>query len=257
MNDTAINVTMLGQVGVRLEYGDTVIYVDPYLSNSVQEKEDQNCMRLIPVPVQPSLVSDAKYILITHEHRDHCDEDTLKPLASASSGAIFVCPEAVYPYLLKMGIQEKRIEIIREHSLQLDENITIYAVPSAHPKVEVNPKGGWIRIGYFIKIGRKRLYHAGDTSVSSEIIDRILSLGGVDVAFLPVNERNYYRDSMGILGNMSVREAFQLAEDIKVNALVPTHWDMFALNQVYQEEIELLYDKIQPDFRLLINPTTL
>ena len=96
-----------------------------------------------------------------------------------------------------------------------------------------------------------------DAIFSTDIIDRILSLGGADIAFLPVNERNYYRDQKGILGNMTVREAFQLAEDIHVKTLIPTHWDMFALNQVYQEEIELLYDKICPNFMLLIAPTTL
>ncbi len=53
---------------------------------------------------------------------------------------------------------------------------------------------------------------------------------------------------------MSVREAFQFAADSGIKKFVPTHWDMFSPNLVYQEEIELLYRKIQPPFNLVINP---
>ena len=80
------------------------------------------------------------------------------------------------------------------------------------------------------------------------------SFAGFDVAFIPVNEQNYFRARRGIIGNMSVREAFQFAEEIGARSVVPTHWDMFAANQVYQEEIELLYRLLRPGFKLIMNP---
>ena len=49
---------------------------------------------------------------------------------------------------------------------------------------------------------------------------------------------------------MSVREAFQYAEEIGARTVIPIHWDMFEPNSVLPEEIELLYAKLQPDFRL-------
>ena len=53
---------------------------------------------------------------------------------------------------------------------------------------------------------------------------------------------------------MSVREAFRMASDLRVSTLVPIHWDMFELNSVYPEEIQLLYEQCKPPFDLLINP---
>ena len=146
MNSSALMIRSLGQTGFCLEFAGTVVYVGPYLSNSVQEKEADDLVRLIPVPVSPTDVTDA------------------------------------------------------------------------------------------------------------EVISAVKAYGKIDMAFLPVNERNYYRERRGIVGNMSVREAFHFAEEIGASALVPTHWDMFAANCVFKEEIELLYKKISPEFELLFEP---
>lgn len=249
-----VNITPLGQVGFRFIINNITIYIDPYLSNSVQEKEDATLARLRPIPIQPNQVKDADYILITHHHRDHCDNDTLEPLAKASPNATFVCPPNVFQHLVEMEIDPERLIIIRDKPLFLQNKLIIYPVPAAHPDVVEDSKGGWQCIGYVIESDGRRIYHAGDTSIVQELIDVLYSIGKIDIAFLPVNERNYYREKKGIIGNMSVRDAFQLAEELKVDILVPTHWDMFAANQVYQEEIELIYNKMKPPFRLLINP---
>ncbi|MGE4056620.1 MAG: MBL fold metallo-hydrolase, partial [Vicinamibacterales bacterium] len=66
----------------------------------------------------------------------------------------------------------------------------------------------------------------------------------------------YYRDGRGIIGNMSVREAFQMAADLGVTTLVPMHWDLFAPNSVPREELALLYELLRPPFRLVLNPAS-
>ena len=252
-----IKLQSLGQVGYRLDILDTIIYIDPYLSNSVQKKEDAGMTRLIPIPMMPSQVKDADYVLITHSHRDHCDEDTLIPLAKASPNCKFVAPVTVGNYLCHLGINLHRIVFIKENPIQISNKIKLYPVPSAHPTIKMNIEGGWDCIGYVIEIENKRLYHAGDTSVNKELIAYLKKFGNINIGFIPVNEHNYYRERRGIIGNMSVRDAFMFAEEIGIKVFIPTHWDMFAANQVYQEELELLYNKLKPSFKLLFNPTAL
>jgi len=252
-----IKLQSLGQVGYRLDILGTIIYIDPYLSNSVQEKENTDISRLIPIPIMPFQVKDANYILITHKHRDHCDEDTLVPLAKVSPNCKFVAPINVGNYLLSLGISLHCIIFIKENPIQINNTIKLYPIPSAHPNIQVNMEGGWNCIGYVIEIKNKRLYHAGDTSVDDKLITALKKIGHINVGFIPVNETNYYRERCGIIGNMSVRDAFMFAEEIGVEVFIPTHWDMFAINQVYREEIELLYSKLKPSFKLLFNPTEL
>ena len=138
------------------------------------------------------------------------------------------------------GLQEK---------LVLD-GISVQAVPAAHPNIETIGPGLSRFVGYVIEYKGYRIYHAGDTCVHRELIQRLQSFSGIDLAFIPVNEKNFYRDERGIIGNMSIRDAFDFASDIGVRNFVPVHWDMFELNKVYREEIELLYEKLGPDFVL-------
>ncbi len=76
----------LGQSGVIVKGPDAVIYIDPYLSDSAGSP------RSFPPPIQPDEISNADYILCTHEHIDHFDPATLVPALQASPGAKVVAP---------------------------------------------------------------------------------------------------------------------------------------------------------------------
>ena len=80
----ACKVTYLGQTGLRLDNGNTTILVDPYLSNSVQDLDSKDLVRQVPIKFRPSELTDVSWILITHDHLDHCDPHTL-PLISRAS----------------------------------------------------------------------------------------------------------------------------------------------------------------------------
>jgi L-ascorbate 6-phosphate lactonase len=249
-----IKLLPLGQVGYRLDIDGTVIYIDPYLSNSVQEKEDKDLNRLFPLPLKPNEIDDADFVLITHFHRDHCDEDTVIPISICSPRCKFIAPKNVVDYLTSIGIDSDKFQCILKDPILLTKSIRLYPTPAAHPNIEYDSNGGWRFLGYILEIKNKRIYHAGDTSLDKLLIDFITKIGRIDLAFIPVNERNYFRESKGIIGNMSVREAFGFAEALGVETLVPTHWDMFESNQVFREEIEILYSKLKPPFKLEFYP---
>lgn len=250
-------ITPLGQCGFRFELNSLVVYTDPYLTNHVAEVEGQDMQRLRPVPIEPSKVIDADFVLITHAHMDHCDLKTLVPLASASPACRFVCPNEVSKLLANGGIDRKHMILAKEEWIEAGPRVRVMPVPAAHPKVEVDQEGYLRCVGYVIEWDGRRLYHGGDGSPDDRVFERLHQIGSIDVAFIPVNERNFYREKRGIIGNMSVREAFQMAVDIGTKILVPTHWDMFAPNGVYEEEIKLLYDLIRPPFAMQLNPQQL
>lgn len=251
MPNTSIKVLNIGQAGYRFESENIVVFIDPYLSNSIQEKEAKDLIRLKPIPIQPVNVIDADWVLITHEHRDHCDLDTLLPLSIASKQCRFIGPPHVVTMLTKARINPNRIFTAEYgHSLQLNDNLKIFPMPSAHPNIERDSQMRHRWLGYIMQFFSLNIYHAGDTSPHKEVINAVKRFGDIDVAFLPVNERNYFLDKRGIIGNMSIRETFQFAEIIGAKVLVPTHWDMFAINSVFKEEIEFLYERISPKFKL-------
>lgn len=252
-----ISVRSLGQSGLKFSFADTTVYVDPYLSNSVAEFDAPDLKRLVPIPFPPESVTDADWVLLTHEHIDHCDPHTIPKLASASPQANFVAPQPVIDILKVWGVNDSRIQRAKETWFNISSKLQIRAIPAAHPKIIRDKDGNLETVGYLMDLQGKRIYIAGDTFVNEDILNVLHKEGPIHTAFLPVNEHNFFRARRGIIGNLSVHEAFQFAEEIGVKQMVPIHWDMFAANAVDPEEILFLYTRIKPSFELFMKPRML
>lgn len=240
----------LGQAGVRLRFVDTVVYIDPYLTDFVADTCGRELKRLTPPPLLPSDVTDAAWVLITHAHPDHADPTTLQPLAAASPEARFMCTPPTAAILDAIDVRPSRVVVADSEWRPLSPAVSVRAIPAAHTNIERDECGHFSYVGYLLRADGRLLYHAGDTMPHQEIFDALRAEGRIDLALLPVNERNYFRDAQGIVGNMSVREAFMMARQIGAAAVVPIHWDLFEPNSTSKAEIQLLYSLMQPGFEL-------
>jgi L-ascorbate metabolism protein UlaG (beta-lactamase superfamily) len=240
-----------------LSFGDLTLYIDPYLSESVAEQFGEHLRRQVPPPLAPNEVKDADWVLITHEHLDHLDPKTLEGISRASAGCRVICPAAWVESVIACGFPRDRVQVVSEDWLPLNSEVSVRAVPAAHPHVERDANGHLLRVGYVLRFPGVTVYHAGDTSPDDAILAALRSCGPVDIALLPINERNFYRDREGILGNMSVREAMAFATELGVGLLVPIHWDLFAPNSVLPEEVTLLHRALNPPFALAFAPSHL
>src|SRR5205823_8104222 len=124
-------VVALGQSGFRFQIGAFVIYIDPYLSDSVEKLEGRLYRRQVPIWKPPELVNDADCVLITHGHRDHCDLETLLPLSKVSSACRFVAPNEVCRNLASAGIAADRLLRAPNRWLDLAPGICVHAAPAA------------------------------------------------------------------------------------------------------------------------------
>jgi L-ascorbate 6-phosphate lactonase len=217
----------LGQVGVAIKGPTGVIYVDPYLTDS--DGEGGSLPRTFPPPIAPAAVTNASAVLLTHVHIDHTDPDTVLPLSEASPEARFVAPFTSRDTLVDAGLEESRI-LVPEVGDQLEvSGATVTAVPSAHTELEYDARRGYPYLGYVIEWNGVTVYHAGDTVIYDGMVET-LSSWDIDVAFVPINGRDYFRTGRGIIGNTGFREAAELTEVLDVGLLVPTHYDLIAGN---------------------------
>jgi len=246
---TAPAVQLLGQAGVRFRSPHGSILVDPYLTDSVAETFGEELRRLVPCPVGFADLSDTRAILITHAHLDHCDPASILGILSYAPEARIIAPLSARRVLEEAGVAPARLEVAMHLWMPLFEGASAHAVPAVHPAPAHEANGEWVSLGYVLEVNQTRYYHAGDTSPAQIIVDAVRPLAAT-IGFLPVNERNYYRDRAGIIGNMSVREAFAFAEELGLETFVPVHWELFEPNQTYREEIFLLYARLAPRFAL-------
>lgn len=238
----------LGQSGFILKGGQTVAYLDPYLTNSVDEAgyaPRGSFPRQFPPPLEPSQATHAQVVFCSHEHVDHTDPQTLVPLARASPRAVIVCSSWSRDMLLAAGMDESRILVPRVGEPCALAGLTFAAVPSAHYAVEAEPGRGHRWLGYVIDLNGVSVYHAGDTILHPELVERLRG-SRVDVACLPVNGRDFWREQRGIIGNLDPREAAELAATIEADVLIPMHNDMFALNHVSPAVLADFLDRHYP-----------
>src|SRR6266545_5044038 len=75
----------LGQAGFVIKGGETIAYIDPYLSDSIAEAGGPQ--RRFRIPIDPADIRHAQVVFATHEHMDHADGPTLRALMAASPQA--------------------------------------------------------------------------------------------------------------------------------------------------------------------------
>jgi L-ascorbate metabolism protein UlaG (beta-lactamase superfamily) len=208
----------LGHSGFVVKYHQSIIYVDPYLSDSPS--------RLTAPVFAASEVSHAGLVLSTHAHRSHLDPGTVPAILAASPHAKLVLPIGAAEAAHSMSISYHRM-VTTNSGLRvefLDDRI--YAVPSAHEDLDWTPLGGYPYLGYLIRFGGYTIYHAGDCVPYAGLAAHLRPYN-VNVALLPINGRG-----RGFPGNFEIAEAAQLAEDIGATWVVPMHYDMFATDNV-------------------------
>jgi L-ascorbate 6-phosphate lactonase len=223
----------LGQMGVALKGGTDIVYIDPCLSNVVAERVPEladQFQRAYPPPLHPAQVTNAAYVLCSHEHLDHADPLTLGPIADASPQARFVISGWAHG-----ALDEARIDPSRRVVPEVDVpfaigNLRLTAIPSAHYTLEHDAQRGHRWLGFLIEWNGVTFYHSGDTIIYDGYVERLRRLPRADVAMVAVNGRDAYRDSFGVVGNLLPAEAAWLATALGWDMLLGGHNDLFAWN---------------------------
>ena len=204
-----MKVTWLTQAGLYFENGRIKILVDPYLSNSVGEKNPKKNRR---IPVDESFF-DLKpdVILITHDHLDHLDPETLKRFLDTDRAITVLASENAYKKLLEFGGDHNYV-LLSPHSVWSESGVTFYSTHAEH--------SDRCAVGFIIDDGESTFYISGDTLYNYDVIDDVLDLveDGVDYAFLPIN---------GVGNNMNAKDAADFAYEIGAKSAVPLHYGLF------------------------------
>ncbi|WP_282936249.1 MBL fold metallo-hydrolase [Paenibacillus sp. RC67] len=227
-------VWFFGQESVAIKGKATVIHVDPFYSDYLEQIN--GIKRTYPTLVKPEHITTLDFCLITHEHEDHLDPWTLKVIAEQCPETRFMAPFSCRAMLeANCGIASERIiDALTGEWIELEgregEKIRIKPIPAAHETLETTGTERAHRyVGYLLELNGVKVYHAGDTVIYPGLMEN-LAQEAIDLGMLPINGRDYFRTSGGIVGNMNYREAAELAKAVHMDMVIPLHYDMFAGN---------------------------
>lgn len=178
-------IRVLYHSSVRLE-GEKVIYTDPF--------------ELSQAP------HDADMILITHDHYDHFSLEDIEKIKGPET--ILVAPENMRQQALAAGFDASQVILVEPDRKYSVSGLTLETVPAYNVDKRFHPRAQrWV--GYILQMNGLRYYIAGDTDGTEEN-QRVQC----DVALLPV----------GGTYTMDARQAAKLANQLKPQAAVPTHY---------------------------------
>ena len=226
----------LGQSGFLLQWQGVHVLLDPYLSDSLTKKyaqTDKPHTRMTELLIDPARLSFVDIATSTHNHTDHLDAETLRPILAANPGLKLVVAEANRSFVAeRLGI-DPAIPVGADDETSVDVlGIRFSGVASAHETIERDEQGRAKFLGYVFQFGGWTVYHSGDTVRYPGMAEKLKPFA-VDVALLPINGRAPERR---VPGNLSGREAAELAKDIGAGLVIPCHYEMFEFNTASPED---------------------
>jgi L-ascorbate metabolism protein UlaG (beta-lactamase superfamily) len=188
--NSPVAITPIEHASLVMHWNSATIYVDPV--------GDASLYAAHPKP---------DIILVTHEHGDHYNPDTLDALASDST--VLVVNERVAGML--PGGMKKNLVVMKNGDMQAVGPLSVSAVPAYNIRPEAqqfHPQGR--DNGYVLEKDGFRIYVAGDTEGTPEM----RALKDIDVAFLPMN----------LPYTMSIEDAADAVLAFKPKQVYPYHY---------------------------------
>ena len=190
-NGMSVKLHALVHASIWIEAGDKQIFIDPVslLGN-----------RSVDYTTMPT----ADFILITHDHHDHLNKESIHNLSHDLYTQVIANQASA-------DILGKGIVMANGDKRTLTDKITIEAVPAYNTTeghLQFHPKGR--DNGYILTIDGLRIYIAGDT----EDIPEMANIKDIDIAFLPCNQPY----------TMTPEQVIKVAKIIRPKVLFPYHY---------------------------------
>ena len=243
----------LGQSGFLVRWRETFLLFDPYLSDSLTRKyqnTDKPHVRMTEQVIAPERLDFVNVVTSSHNHTDHLDAETLRPLMTAIPDLTVIVPAANQSFAAdRLGVPASRLTPIDPGQSERVNEITLHAIPAAHNELETDDQGRHKFIGLVAEIGPWRVYHSGDTLLYDGMTERLRDLQP-DIAIVPINGNVPARR---VAGNLDGQEAAQLAKDVGAKMAIPHHFEMFEFNTVSPDLFIQSCRELNQPFKVLRN----
>ena len=215
----------LGHAGFLLRVAGVTLLFDPVLFSSLGLRHRH------PLPCQPEAVRGIDYLLLSHGHRDHLDEQTLRLLAQQNPQMQVLSSLRMAGLLRGMAptLPVQEAAWWQQYDLGPDAPLEIYYLPAAH----------WHRRGvadvnrvlwgsFLIRAADKLLYFAGDTAYADHFEAIEKTFGPLDIVLMPIGA--YKPAYMMAKSHVNPHEAAKAANVLRAGHVVPMHYGTFDLS---------------------------
>jgi N-acyl-phosphatidylethanolamine-hydrolysing phospholipase D len=233
-NREQVTATWIGHATVLLQLGGVNVLTDPHFSERAFPVQWSGPKRLGPLPVRLDELPRIDLVVISHNHYDHLDLDTVTALErQPGGGPLFAAPLGVDRWLKAQGVARvERFDWWDEKKLL---GLDVHMVPVQH----WSARSFWDRNetlwgGWVLKTPGFSFFFTGDTGYSKDFKDIGERFGGFDLAAIPVGAympRWFMKEQ-----HVDPEEAVAIHRDVKARRSIGIHWGTFELTDESLDE---------------------
>jgi L-ascorbate metabolism protein UlaG (beta-lactamase superfamily) len=235
--DGRVAVRWFGQNSLAIkDAAGTIVQIDPYFPRHRPAEEFVHTDTPLDETTLPT-----DYVLVTHNHRDHCCTESHHRILTANPETRFIAPPEAADSMVTGGIAEDRILRITagdEFGLGSMTGHALYAKPpGGSPRFGI-PAPDTTHLGFVIEAGELRLYVSGDTvnclAEEPALMDPVAAL----------------RPAIGLLTTHPTEGEFPffegaaaVARALRLETVIPVHNECFVKRRYDASDFCTLFDR--------------
>ena len=204
-----------------IKFGEYGILIDPFISGNPNAQFD----------IKNENITD---IIVTHGHADHLG-DAIN--ISRDKKSVVTCNFELANYCMSKGAYTNAVNLGGKIKFNWG---SVKLLPAFHSSSNLNGEYAGMPASVLIEIGDKKIYHAGDTCLHSEmkVVGEVYK---PDIALLPIG--SYF--------TMDIDDAVIAAQWIGAKKVIPMHYNTFPPIKVNSQDFKNKIEAIQKECLIL------
>jgi N-acyl-phosphatidylethanolamine-hydrolysing phospholipase D len=227
-------VTWIGHATVLVQMDGVTFLTDPIWSERASPVGFAGPRRAQPPGVALDALPPIDFVLVSHNHYDHLDVDTLRALAERRPETRFVVPLENGSTVREAGAGNV-MELDWNGVAEVAPGVRVVCLPAQHwSGRSLNDRQRALWASFAVLGPERRVYFGGDTGYFAGFAEIGYRHGPFDLAALPIGA--YAPAEMMHYWHMTPEEALQAGRDVRAHRLLPVHYGTFDLSDESPDE---------------------
>lgn len=233
-NEDQLKWIWFGHSSSMLQMQGMNILIDPVFSEYSSPVSGFGPQRFSEVPIDLDDLPDIDMLVISHDHYDHLDYQTIKEIDDKVK--TYCVPLGVEKHLRKWNVAASKIHTLAWWQDVTVNGLRVTAVPGRHYTGRLPwTKNTTLWCGFVFENEYYQTYYTGDTGYGDHFKEIHNRFGAMDLVILENGQYDNAWEAIHLLPEQGI----QAIKDLEARWFVPVHWGTFSIcNHAWDDPVQ-------------------